>query len=158
MNFSTPGFPVFHYRLEFAPLNRWCHPINHPLSPASPFTFNLSGSLLMSQFFASGGQSIGVSASTSVLPMHIQGWLPLGLTALIFLLSKRLTRAFSISTVQKHQFFGAQPSLMVQLAHPYVNTGEFIALTIRTFVGQVISLLFNTLSRFVIAFLPRSVF
>ena len=79
----------------------------------SPPTFNLSplASFPMSQFFASGGPSIGVSASTSVLPMNIQGWFPLRLTGLISLQSKGLSRVLSNTTVQKHQFFSAQPSL-----------------------------------------------
>ena len=69
--------------------------------------------------------------------------------------SKGLSRVFT--TVQKHQFFGAQPSLCeVQLSHPYMTTGKIIALTIQTFVGKVMSLLFNTLSRLVVAFFPRS--
>ena len=86
--------------------------------------------------------------------MNIQGWFPLGLTGLISLLSKRLSRVFSSTTVQKHQFFSAL--FMGQLSHPYVTTGKNIALTRRTFVGKVMSLLFNMLSRFLIAFLPRS--
>ena len=74
-------------------------------------SFPVSGSFPMSQFFPSGGQSIGASASASVLPMNIQGWSPLVLTILISLLSKGLSRVFSSTTVQKHQFFGTQPSL-----------------------------------------------
>ena len=74
-------------------------------------SFPVSGSFQMSQLFASGGQSIGVSASTSVLPMNIQDWFPLGWTGWISLQSKRLSRVFSNTTVQKHQFFGAQLSL-----------------------------------------------
>ena len=108
----------------------------------------------MSQLFASGGQSIGTSASISVLSMNIQGWFPLGWMSLISLMSKRLSRVFSNTTVQKHQFFGA--FFIVQLAHPYMTTGKTIALTRRTFVGKVMSLLFNMLFRCVIIFLPRS--
>ena len=74
-------------------------------------SFPASGSFPMSQFFAWGGQSIGVSASASVLSMNIQDWSPLGWTGWIFLQSKGLSRVFSNTTVQKHQFFGAQPSL-----------------------------------------------
>ena len=74
-------------------------------------SFAATGSFLISWLFTSGGQSIGVSASASVLPMNIQGWYPLGLTSLISLLSKGLSRVFSNTTMQKHQFFGAQPSL-----------------------------------------------
>ena len=96
------------------PLGWWCHPtISSSAVPFSscPQSFPASGSFQMSQFFASGGQSIGASASTSVLPMNIQGWFPLGLPDLIFLQSKGLSRVFSNTIVQKHQFFGAQPSL-----------------------------------------------
>ena len=86
---------------------------SHPLSSPSPPTFTLSqpsGSFQMSQFFALGGQSIGVSSSAPVLPMNIQDWSPLGWTGWISLQSKGLSRVFSNTTVQKHQFFGAQPS------------------------------------------------
>ena len=94
------------------PLSRWCHPTI--LSSAIPFSsclqsFPASGSFLMSWLFASGSQSIG--ASTSVLLMNIQDWFPLGLTDFISLQSKGISRVFSKTTVQKHQFFGAQPSL-----------------------------------------------
>ena len=88
--------------------------------------------------------------------MNIQGCFPLALTRLIFLQSKTLSRVFSNTTVQKHQFFGTQPSLLVQLSHPYMTTGKTIALTIWTFIDKVMSLVFNMLSRLVIAFLPKS--
>ena len=110
----------------------------------------------VSLLFASGSQSIGASASAAVLPMNIQGWFPLGLTGLISLLYKELSRVFSRTTIRKHQFFGTQPSFMVQLSHPYMTAEKTIALTMWTFVSKVMSLLFNTLSRFAIAFLPRS--
>ena len=106
----------------------------------------------MSWLFTSGGQSIGASAS--FLPMNTQDWSPLGWTGWISVLSKGLSRVFSTITVQKHQFFGAQHSLRFN-SHLYMTTGKTIALTIWIFVGKVTSLLFNTLSRFVIAFLPR---
>ena len=96
------------------PLSRWCHPtISSSVTPFSscPQPFPASGSFQMSQLFASGGQSIGVSASTSVFPMNIQDWFPLGLTGWISLQSKGLSRVFSNTTVQKHQFFSAQLSL-----------------------------------------------
>ena len=109
----------------------------------------------MSQFFAPGGQSIGSSASASVLPMNTQDCSPLGWTGWISLQSKGLSRVFSNTTVQKHQFFGAQFSLWYN-SYPYTTTGKTIALTRRTFVGKVMSLLFNMLSGLVIAFLPRS--
>ena len=100
----------------------------------------------MSQLFTSGGQSIGASAS--VLPVNIQGWFPLRLTGLISFQSRGLSRVFSNTTVQQHQFSSAQ--------HPYMTTGKTIALTMQTFASKVMSLLFNTLSRLIIAFLPRS--
>ena len=110
----------------------------------------------MSRFFTSVDQSIGVSPSTSVLSMNIQDWFPLGWTGWISLLSKGLWRVFSNTTVQKHQFFGAQAFFIVQLSHPFMTTGKIIALTRRTSVGKVMSLLFNMLSRLVITLLPRS--
>ena len=96
------------------PLSRWCHPtISSSVVPFSSClqSFLASGPFHMSQFFASGGQSIGVSALTSVLPMNIQDWFPLGWTGWIPVLSKGLSRVFSNTTVQKHQFFSAQLSL-----------------------------------------------
>ena len=99
---------------------------------------------------------IGASALASALPMDIQGWFPLGLPGLISLLSKRLSRVFSSTTVWKHQFFSAQLPLW---SNPHIHTWlleKAIALVIWTFVGKIMSLLFNMLSRFVIAFLPRS--
>ena len=95
------------------PSSPWCHPtISSSVIPFSrPQSFPASGSFQMSQLFTSGGQSIGVSAPTSVLPMDIQYWSPLGWTSWISLQSKGLSRVFSNTTVQKHQFFGAQLSL-----------------------------------------------
>ena len=97
------------------PLSQWCHPTTS--SSVIPFfsrlqSFPESGSFQMSQLFASSGQSIGVSASTSVLPTNIQDWFPLGWTGWISLKSKGLSRVFSNNTVQKHQFFCAQLSLL----------------------------------------------
>ena len=95
------------------PLSPWCHPaISSSVVPFSSClqSFLSSGSFHMTQFFASGGQMIGVSASASVLPMNIQDWFPLGWTGWISVQSKGLSRVFSNTTVQKHQFFGAQPS------------------------------------------------
>ena len=110
----------------------------------------------MCQFFLSGGQSIGVSASATVLPMNIQEWSPLGWSGWICLQSKGLSRVFSNTTVQKHQFFGIQLSLWSNSHIQYMTTGKTIALTRWTFVGKVMSLLFNMWSRLVITFLPRS--
>ena len=110
---------VLHYLPELAhscPLSWWWHPtifssIMHFFSCLQ--SFPASGSFPMSQFFTSGGQIIGVSASTSVLPMNTQVWSPLGGTGWISLQSKGLSRVFSNTTVQKHQFFGAQLSLCI---------------------------------------------
>ena len=100
-----PGFPVLHHLPEFAqscPLSPWCHPtISSSVVPfvSCPQSFAASGSFTVSQLFTSGGQSIGVSASASVLLVNVQSWFPLGLTSLIFLLSKGLSRVFSSTTV-----------------------------------------------------------
>ena len=105
----TPG--VYPYS---CPLSQWCHPtISSSVIPVSscPQSFPASGSFPMSQLFASGGQSIGVSASTSALPMNTQDWSPVGWPGWISLQSKGLSRVFSNTTVQKHQFFSAQLSL-----------------------------------------------
>ena len=121
---STPGFRVLHQLLEFVQTHiPWVGDAiqpSYPLSSPSPSVFNFSqhqglfqwvGSFPMSRLFASGGHSTGVSASASILPMNIQDWFPLGLTGLISLQSKGLSRVFSSTTIQKHQFFSAQPSL-----------------------------------------------
>ena len=99
-------------------------------------SFPISESFLMSQLFASGGQSIRASASASVLPMNIQDWFPLRLTGLM-LQSKGLSRVFSNTTVWKHQFFSTQPSLWSSSHICNMTTGKTIALTIWTFVGKV---------------------
>ena len=100
--------------LNSCPLSGWCHPTtSSSVIPFSSWPQSLlaSGSFPMSWLFTSGGHSIWASASASVLPMNIQGWFPLGLTGLIFLLSKRFSRVFSSTTVRKHQFFRTQSSL-----------------------------------------------
>ena len=140
------------------PWSQWCHPT--VLSSVIPFSsclqsFPTSGSFQMSQLFTSGGQSTGVSASTSVLPMNIQDWFPLGRTGWISLQSKGLSsllqhHSSKVSILQCSAFF------IVQLSHPHMTTGKTIALTRQTFVGKVMSLLFNMLSRLIIAFLLRS--
>ena len=96
------------------PLSWWCHPtISFSVIPLSscPQSFLAPESFPMSRLFASGGRSIGASASVSVLPVNVQGCFPLGPTGLIFLLAKGLSRVFSSTTVWKHQFFRVQPSL-----------------------------------------------
>ena len=127
-------------------LTQWCHPtISSSVVPFScPLCFPALGSFQMGQLFASGGQSIGVSASTSVYPLNTQDWFPLGWTGWISLQSKGL------SIFQHSVFF------IVQLSHPYMTTGKTIAFITWTFVGKEMSLLFNMMFRLVITFLPRS--
>ena len=148
---STPGVHP-----NPCPLSRWWHPTT--LSSVVPFSscpqsFPASGSFPMSQLFASGGQSIGVSASTSVLPVNTQDWSPLEWTGWISLQSKDSQESSptpQLKSINSSAFF------IVQLSHPYMTTGKTIALTRWTFVGKVMSLLFNMLFRLVITFLPRS--
>ena len=141
-------------------LSQWCCTII--LSSVITFSclqsFLASESVLMSWLFASVGQSIGTSASASAPPMNIQDWFPLRLTGWISLQSKRPSRVFSNTTVQKH-FWIVQCSafFIIPLFYPYMTTGKTIALTRRTFVGKVMSLLLNMLSRLVIIFLPKSI-
>ena len=117
MDCSMPGLPVHHQLPELTQTHVHCvGDAIQPSHPVVPFSFCLqafpaSGSFQRSKLFTSGGQSTGVSASASVLPMNIQDWSPLGRTGWISLQSKGLSRVFSNTTVQKHQFFGAQPSL-----------------------------------------------
>ena len=112
-------------------------------------SFPASGSFQMSQFIASGGQSIGVSASASVLPVNIQDWLDL-------LAIQRTLKSLLQHHCLKASILRCSAFFIVQLSHPYMTTGKTLALTRWTFVGKVMSLLFNMLSRLVIVFLPRS--
>ena len=138
------------------PLSQWCHPtISSSIVPFSSCLqpFSASGSFLMSWLFSSGGHSIGASAS--VLLMNIQDWLPLGRTVWSPC-SQRTLKSFL-------QHYSSKPSILrrsaffkIQLTYPYMATGKTIALTRQTFVSKVTSLLFNMLSRLVIAFRPRS--
>ena len=139
------------------PLSQWCHPaiLCRPflLLPSvfpsiKVFSSELALCIRWPKYWS--------ITSASVPPINTQDWLPLGLIGLISLQFEGLSRVFSNTTVQKHQFFSAQPSFMVRLSHPYMTTGKNIAFNIWTFVGKVLSLLFNMLFRFVIVFLPRS--
>ena len=126
---------------DSCPLSQWCHPaISSSVIPFSscPQSLPASGSFPMNWLFASGDQSIAASASASVFPMNIQGWFPLGWTGWISLQSKGFSRVFSNTTVQKHQFFGTQPSSWSNshIVHDYWKT---IALTGPTFVSKVMS-------------------
>ena len=176
MDCSTPGFPVLHYLSELAQIHvHWVRDASYPLSPTpttphSPHpapcpaalfslclqSFPTSGSFPRSWLFISSGQGIGASAPASVLPVNIKDWFPVGLTGLISLQSKGLWRVFSNSTIRKHQFFSTQPSLWSNFDTRTRLLEKNTALTIRSFVGKVISLLFNMLCSFVIAFLSGS--
>ena len=143
----TPGVYSNSY-----PSSQWCHPgISSSIVPffSCPQSLPTSGSFPMSQFFTWGGQSTGASALASVLPMNTQDWSPLGWTSWISLQSKGLSsllqhRSSQASVLQCSAFF------TVQLSHPYMTTGKTIALTRRTFVGKVMSLLFNILFSLII--------
>ena len=129
-------------------------PSNHYILCCSllflPSIFPSIGVFSTSQLFPSGGQNIGASAS--VFPMNIQGWFPLGLTSLTSLLSKSFLQHYS----SKASILWCSAFFLVQLSHSYMTTEKILVLTIWTFVSKEMSLLFNTLSRFVTAFLPRS--
>ena len=151
--------PTPRFYSNSCPLSRWCYPtISSSVIPFSSClqSFPASESFPVTQLFASGGQNTGVSASASVLPMNTQDWSSVW-TGWISLQSEGLSRVFSNTTVQKHQYFGCSAFFIVQLSHPYMTTGKTISLTRWTFVDKVMSLLFNRLSRLVIAFLPRSI-
>ena len=141
------------------PLSPWCHPaISSSVVPFSscPQSLPASEFFPMSQLFAWGGQSTGASALASFPPKKSQGWYPWEWTGWIFLQSKGLSRVFSNTTVQKHQFFSAQPSSQ---SNSHIHTWpqeKTIALIRRTLVGKVMSLSLNMLPRLVITFLLRS--
>ena len=138
---SMPGFPVYHQFLELAQTHvHWVGGAiqpSHPLSSPSPPAFNLSQhqGLFKWQFFTSGGQSIGVSASASILPMNIQGWFPSGLTGFDFLAVQGTLKSFLQHYSSKTSILWHSGFFMVQLSHPYMIIGKTITLTRRT--GQV---------------------
>ena len=139
---ASLSFAISGSLLKLSPLSKWCHPtISSAIAPFSWClqSFPASEFFPMSCLFASGGQSIGVSALTSVLPMTIQSWFPLGFTGLITLITE--VQGTLKSLLQHHSL---KPSIlwcwsffMVQLSHPYMPTGKTIALTIWTFVSKV---------------------
>ena len=138
-------------------LHQRCHPAissSDALFSFCPQSFPASGTFPMSHLFTSDDQNTGASASASVLPVNILGWSPLRLADLI-LLAKGLSWVFSSTTVQRHQILWHSAFSTVQLSLPYMTTGKTITLTIQTIVGRLMPQLFNTLSRFVITFLPR---
>ena len=154
---ASLSFIIFWNLLKLMTISHWCHPTF--LSTVAPFSSCLqsssaSGYFLMYWLFffflTSGGHNIGASASAWVLPKNTQGWFPLELTSLNSLQSKSLLQPWSSKVLR------CSPSFMIQFSHPYMTTGKTITLTMWTFVNKVISLLCNTLSIFVIAFLPKS--
>ena len=141
------------------PLSRWFIPTisSSVILFSSHFqSFLASGSFQKSQLFASGGQSIGVSASTSVLTMNTQDWSPSGWAAWIFLQVQGALESLLQHYSSKASILLRSAFFIVQLSHPYMTTGKTIAFSRWTLVGRVMSLFFNMLSRLVITFLPRS--
>ena len=119
---------------DSCPLSQWCHPtISFSVVPFSLCrqSFPASGAFPMNWLFASGSQSIGASASASVLPMNIQGWFLLGLTGLISWLSEGLSRVFSSTTVWKTSVLRRSAFFMAQLSHPYMTTGKTISQSVQ---------------------------
>ena len=151
------SLPVPHHLLKFAQVHVYCIgdaiQSTHPMMPSCPSALNLSQHQGLFQWVSCSHQMIKilVSATASALPVSIQGWFHLRLTGLIFLPSNWLSGVFSSTTVWRCSAF-----FSVHLSQPYVTTGKTIVLTISTSVSRVMSLLFNTLTRFVIVFLPRS--
>ena len=156
MDYSTPGLPVHHQIPEFTQTHVHCisdaiQQSQTLLSP-SPHTFNLSQHQGLFQWVSSLHQVAKVlelQLQHQSFQWNTQGWSPLGWTGWISLQYKRLSRVFFNTTIQKHQFFSAQFFFIVQISHPYMTTGKNIDLTRQTFVGKVMSLLFNMLSRLV---------
>ena len=137
------------------PLSQWCHPtISSSVVPFSSCLQSCPAS--KSQLFTWGGQSIGVSASTSVLPVNTQDWSPLGWDWLHLLAVQGTLKSLLQHHSSKASILRCSAFFIVQLSHPYMTTGKTIALTRQTFVGKVMSLLFNMLSKLVVTFLPRS--
>ena len=149
----TPGaYP------NLCPLSQWCHPtISSSVIPFSSCfqSFPTSEFFQMSQLFASGGQSIGASPSTSVLPINTQD-ISFRMDWLDLLEVQGTLKSFLQHHSSKASILWRSAFFIVQLSHPYMTTGKTIALTRRNFVGKVMSLFFNMLSRLVITFLPRS--
>ena len=125
---------------DSCPLSQWCHPtISSSVIPFSSHlqSFPASGSFLRSQLFASDGQSMGVSASASILPMNIQDWFPLEWTGLDLLAVQRTLKSLLQHHSLKASILWCSAFFMVQLSRPYLTTGKTITLTRQTFVGKV---------------------
>jgi len=155
---STPGSSILHYLLEVSiesvMLSK--HLIVCSFFSSCPQSFPKSGSFPLSQLCTSCGQSIDASTSASVLPMNIQGWFPLGLSDLISLQYKGQSRSSPVPQFSKASVLQCSAFFMAKLSHRYMTTGKTVTLTRQTFFGKVISLLFNTLSMFVIGFFSRN--
>ena len=158
-----PGSSVLHHLPEFAQIHvHWVSDVIWPSHPLSPLLFLPSIFPIIRVFYNKSAlcirwQSIGALTSASVLPVNIQAWFSLGLTGLISLQSKGLSRVVSSNKIGRHQFFSAQSSLWSKShIHIWLLHSQTLALTIQTSVGKVIFVLFNMLSRLVITFLPRS--
>ena len=148
----TPGVHT-----DSRPSSPWCHPaVSSSVIPFSscPQSLPASGYFPMGQLFAWGGQSTGVSALASFLPMNIQDWSPMDW--LVLLVVQETLKSLLQHHTSKASILQCSAFLTIQLSHPYMTTGKTIVLTRRTFVGKVMSLLLNMLSRLVITFLPRS--
>ena len=162
MGCSMPGFPVHHQLPEFTQNHvHWVHDTIQTSHPPStplllPSIFPISGSFPMCQFFTSGGQSIGILASASVLPKEYSGLISFRMDWLDLLAAQGTLKSLLQQHSSKTSILQCSAFFKVQLSHPHMTTGKTIALTRRTFVGKVMSLLFNMLSRLVIIFLPRS--
>ena len=162
MNCSTPGLPVHHQLQEFTQTH--VHRVgdaiqpSHPQSSPSPPAPNPSQHQSLCQWVNSShevAKGLEFSALASYLPKKSQGWSPSEWTGWISLQSKGVSRVLSNTTVQKTSILWCSAFFTVQLSHPYMTTGKTIALTRWNFVGKVMSLLLNILSRLVITFLPR---
>ena len=159
MSCSKPSLPVYHQLLEFAQthVHRVSDAIHHPLSFSSCLqSFPASGSFPVSHFFVSSGQSIGASASNISPSNEYSGLISFRIDWLELLAVQGTLKNLLQHQSLKASFLQHSAFLMVQLSYPYMTTGKTIGLTIRTFASKVMSLLFNTLSRFVVALLPGS--
>ena len=162
MDCSMPGFPAHHQFPELAQAH--VHRVSDTIQPSHPVisfssrlqSFPASEPFPMIRHFASGGQSTGASASASILPKNIQDWFPLGFDWMDLLAVKGTLKSLIQHHSSKASILQHSAFLTVKLSHPYMITGKTTALTRRIFVGKLMSLLFNMLSRLVITFLPRT--
>ena len=162
MDCSMPGLPIHHHPLEVylnpCPLSQWCHPtISSSVVPFSccPQSFPASGSFPMSQFFASGGQSIGCFSFSISASSDYSGLMSFRIDWLDLLVVQESLKSLLQLHSSKASVLRCSAFIIVQLSHPYMITGKTTALTRWTFVDKVMSLSFNMLSRLVIPFFPR---